>query len=119
MRRRSAVKSAAERRAFERVEVPSAARVAVSDAKGRRVGWLREISRGGFMIQPERSFKKSRKHKLVIHEPQEDIRIEVSAIVRHGGARHAGFQFEQLSAQAAVDVGNLMGKYYRREIAMP
>ena len=55
-----------ERRRHERVEVSYAAQVHVTDDKGKRVGVLRQLSRSGFMIEPEREFKEGKKLKLVL-----------------------------------------------------
>ncbi len=108
----TAVSKAAERRRFERVDIAFKAQVRVCDTKGRVLGTLRQIGRGGIMLEPERDFKKDKKYKLVISDESEKIRFQVNAVVRYASARHVGFEFQDLDAEAAVDVGILIGKYY-------
>ncbi|HVP43127.1 MAG TPA: PilZ domain-containing protein [Terriglobales bacterium] len=107
-----AAKSAIERRRFERVGVGPAARVRVTDPKGQLLGTLRQIGRGGIALEPEKPFKKNKKLKIVISDQSEKIRFQVNVVVRHAGARHVGLEFRDLDAEAAVDVGILIGKYY-------
>ncbi len=106
---------ASERRRFERIDVPFKAKVRVCDTKGRLMGVIRQIGRGGLMLEPERDFKRDKKYKLVISDETEKIRFQVDALVRYANARHVGFEFEDLDANAAVDVGILIGKYYESE----
>lgn len=113
MTRGSAFRTAGdERRRFERVEIEYDAKVRVTDSKGQLLGMVRQIGRGGVAIEPEKPFKKDRKLKLVISDPSEKIRFQVNAIVRYAGPRQVGFEFRDLDADAAVDVGILIGKYY-------
>ncbi|MBZ5646143.1 MAG: PilZ domain-containing protein [Acidobacteriia bacterium] len=108
----AALKSGVERRKFERVEVGYAAKVRVTDTKGHLLGILRQIGRGGIALEPEKSFKKDKKLKLVISDDSEKIRFHVNAVVRYAGPRKVGLEFRDLDADAAVDVGILIGKYY-------
>jgi len=41
-----------ERRKFERVDIAHQAQVLVLDARGRKTGVLRQLARGGFMMEP-------------------------------------------------------------------
>ena len=105
-------KSGAERRRFERVDVDYAAKVRVTDSKGQLLGILRQIGRGGIALEPEKPFKKDKRLKIVISEESEKIRFQVNAVVRYASPRQVGLEFRDLDAEAAVDVGILIGKYY-------
>jgi hypothetical protein len=107
---------ATERRRFERVDIAHDSQVLVLEPKGKKVGVLRQIGRGGFMMEPEKNFSKDDKaHKLTIHEPDEKLRIEVKARVLYSDPRFVGFEFVDLDADAAVEVGIIIGKYYEAE----
>jgi len=101
-----------ERRRFERISVPFEARVAVLDTKGHYIATIRQLARGGVMLEPEVDFKVGKTYKIVITDESEDIRREVEVIVRYADARQAGCEFRDLSPDAAVEIGILMGKYY-------
>jgi hypothetical protein len=105
-----------ERRKFERVNIAFSKQVLVLDEKGTRVGFLRQLGRGGFRMQPENLFPRDSKiHKFIIHEPQEDLKVHVSARVRYADPRVAGFEFVDLDTDAAVEVGIIIGKYYEAQ----
>jgi PilZ domain-containing protein len=111
----SASSKASERRRFERVDIPFKARVRVYDTKGKLLGVIRQMGRGGIMVEPEREFKKDKKIKVVISDDSEKIRFQINTVVRYASSRHVGFEFLDLDANAAVDVGILIGKYYESE----
>lgn len=112
--------AAGERRKFERIDIPFSSQVLVLDAKSKKVGVLRQLGRGGFMMEPEKAYAKDGKsHKLIIHEPLEDIRIQITARVRYADPRFAGFEFVDLDADSAVEVGIIIGKYYEANHARP
>ncbi|HLJ29269.1 MAG TPA: PilZ domain-containing protein [Candidatus Angelobacter sp.] len=105
--------AASERRKFERVDIARASQVLVLESKSKRVGVLRQIGRGGFMMEPEKTYSKDDKtHKLTIHEPGEKLHVEVHARVLYANAGLVGFEFVDLDPNAAVDVGIIIGKYY-------
>ena len=107
-----------EKRRFERIDISSSAQIAVLDENGGRVGTLRQLARGGFAMEPETSYSKdNRVHNFTIHEPAEDIRVEVSARVRFAEESLVGFEFVDLTADSAVDVGVIIGKYYEHNKA--
>ena len=112
MTQTTAFKHGHERRRFERVGVNYAAKVRVTDTKGHLLGILRQIGRGGIALEPEKPFKKDKKLKIVISDDSEKIRFQVNAVVRYAGPRQVGLEFRDLDAEAAVDVGILIGKYY-------
>jgi hypothetical protein len=102
-----------ERRKFERIDIAYSSQVLVLDSKSKKVGVLRQLGRGGFMMEPDKSYSKDAKtHRFIIHEPQEDIRVQVSARVRYADPRFVGFEFVDLDPDAAVEVGIIIGKYY-------
>jgi hypothetical protein len=102
-----------ERRRFERVDITHQAQVLVLDAKGRKSGVLRQLARGGFMMEPERHYGEDSKiYTFTIHEPTEDIRVRVNARLRFSDQQYAGFEFMDLDPQSAVEIGMIIGKYY-------
>lgn len=109
----------ANRRRHERVDVDFHAQVKVYDKKNKKVGILRQLARGGMMIEPDRPFKSGKKEELIIVDESERIRVTLSCIVRYGDMRRVGLEFERLDANTAIDVGILMGKYYHRETTHP
>ena len=69
-----------EKRRFERVNINHEAQVLVFDAKGRKAGVLRQLARGGFMMEPEKDYSEDNKiYNFTIHEPKEDIRVNAVA----------------------------------------
>lgn len=109
-------KAGADRRRFERVDIAADAQVLVFDAKGRKAGVLRQLARGGFMMEPEKDYSKDNKiYNFTIHEPKEDIRITVNARARSAGKDYAGFEFVDLDPGAAVDIGLIIGAYYEHK----
>jgi hypothetical protein len=87
----------------------------VADEKGKRVGVLRQIGRGGFMLEPEKEFKSGKKYKFLIMERSENIKLAVKGVCRYADNRRAGFEFEGLDVDSAVEVGILIGKYYQTD----
>ncbi len=107
-----------ERRRHERVEVSYTAQVHVTDDKGKRVGVLRQLSRSGFMIEPEREFKEGKKLKLVLVDRSENIRLTVKVVTRYADIRRAGFEFEGLDIESAIEIGIMIGKYYQTDAVL-
>jgi len=102
-----------EKRRFERIDIRPEAQIVVLDKKGRRVGVLRQLARGGFAMEPDKSYSRDNKvHEFTIHEPEEDIRVEINARVRFAEPELIGFEFVDLTPDSAVDVGVIIGKYY-------
>jgi hypothetical protein len=105
-----------EKRRFERVNINHEAQVLVFDAKGRKAGVLRQLARGGFMMEPEKDYSQDNKiYNFTIHEPKEDIRVSVNARARSAGSDYAGFEFVDLGPDAAVNIGHIIGSYYESE----
>jgi hypothetical protein len=107
---------AAERRKFERVDIAASSQVLVLDPQGKRVGVVRQIGRGGFMMQPEQSYSKDNQtHNFVIHEQEEELHVSVTARVLYADRELVGFQFTDLDPDSAVELGIIIGKYYEAE----
>ena len=106
-------KSGADRRRFERVDIAAEAGVLVFDVKGRRVGVLRQLARGGFMMEPVKDYSDDNKiYNFTIQEPREGISVTVNARARSAGEDYAGFEFVDLDPNSAVDIGLIIGAYY-------
>lgn len=106
-----------ERRRFERVDVPFGAELHITDRKGKRLGVLRQLGRGGCALEPERAFKQGKRIKVVIVCEREFIRRELEVLVRYADGHRVGLEFEDLDADSAVDIGILIGKFYASESA--
>ena len=101
------------KRRFERIELDPEAHIVALDAQGRVVGILRQLARGGFSMVPHTPYQKDNTiYDFMIHEPEEDIRVPVRARIRSAEDQLAGFEFVDLDADAAVDIGIIIGKYY-------
>jgi hypothetical protein len=111
----SSATTLSNRRRFERVDVNFQAQVQVTDEKGKSAGLLRQIGRGGFMLEPEREFKEGKKYKFYIIEGSENIKLAVKGICRYADIRRAGFEFANLDVDSAVEVGILIGKFYQTD----
>jgi hypothetical protein len=102
-----------ERRKFERVVMPGNSNVYVTTADEKKLGGVRMLGRGGFQVETSRQFKIDDVHPFVLVDTSEGIKRKVRGIVRNvapGGL--VGFEFENLDADAAVEVGVIIGKYY-------
>lgn len=106
-------RSSSEQRRFERVDIVRSAHVTVLGADGEKVGMLLQLGRGGFMMEPQKPYTKDGKtHQLTIHEPDEEINVEVQARVLYSDPRFVGFEFVELDPNAAVEIGIIIGKHY-------
>jgi hypothetical protein len=109
-------KNSPEKRRFERVDISAEAQVMVYDAKGRKAGVLRQLARGGFMMEPVKDYSKDNKiYNFTIREPREGISVTVNARARSAGDDYAGFEFVDLNPEAAVDIGLIIGTYYEHK----
>lgn len=108
-----------EKRRFERVQIAPSAQIEVLDGKGKSVGVVRQLARGGFSMEPAKNYSKdNRVYDFTIHEQEEDIRAEVRARVRFSDDQLVGFEFVDLGPDAAVEIGIIIGKYYEQEKMM-
>lgn len=103
-----------ERRRFERVDVDPHAGVYVTSPKGVKQGEVRQLGRGGFLMTTtgETQFKTEKKQSFIIVDPHEELNIHVHATFCYFKQGCAGFEFNDLDADAAVKIGILIGKYY-------
>jgi hypothetical protein len=101
-----------ERRKFERINLPRMEHAFVTTAKGKRLGDLSVLGRGGFQVDTQEPFKSGEVHDLVIVDTTEGIKREVRAIVRMSAPGAVGFEFEDLDPDGAVEMGVIIGKYY-------
>lgn len=100
-----------DRRRFERVTLPDWAKVYVTDAKGKKLGPVRVLARGGMLVETD-AMEELTHHRLTLVDDAEGISREVRAVVRSSSANGVGFEFDGLDADAAVEVGVMIGKYY-------
>lgn len=101
-----------ERRRFERVHVEAHAHLYINDSKGARMGHVRQIGRGGVLVESDRSFEVNKPYKFTLVDEKEGIQCALHATLRYVDHGHAGFEFQDLDADAAVKVGIIIGKYY-------
>ncbi len=102
-----------EKRRFERIDITSHGMVEVLGDKDRKVGMVRQLARGGFSMETDKAYHKDSKvHSLAIVDSGENIRADVKARVRFTEPNMVGFEFVDLNAAAAVEIGILIGKYY-------
>lgn len=102
-----------ERRRFERTGVPFQGHVQLIDGKGKTLGVVRQLSRGGMMLEPtDDSLRAGKAYSGWLTEQTEKIRQKVNFTVRHANARYVGCEFVQLEPDAAVAIGVLIGKFY-------
>lgn len=102
-----------ERRRFERINLPGSSNVEVRTEDNHGLGPVRMLGRGGFQVQCNRKFDLGEEHTLVLIDESEQIRREVEVVVRNvSGGGLIGFEFQNLSPDAAVEIGVIIGKYY-------
>jgi len=102
-----------ERRKFERVSLPQSAKLSVESISGEKMGLLRMLGRGGFQLETKDKYAVGDRKRFVIRESDEGIRREVEAVARNMAPGNlVGFEFHNLDADAAVEIGVIIGKYY-------
>jgi len=101
-----------DRRRFERVNMPDAAKVYVTDEQNARIGNVKVLGRGGMLIKTEKPLSPGSRRLLFLTDDSEGIRRELHAIVRYNSDEGTGLEFENLEPDAAVEVGVIIGKYY-------
>src|SRR5258706_1394306 len=106
-----------DRRKFERVSIPDSAGVFVNSEDEQLVGPVRLLGRGGFLVATAKKFSDGQKKTLSIVDEREGIRRRLVAVVRSTGPEGVGFEFEDLGADAAVDVGIIIGRHYSPQAA--
>jgi hypothetical protein len=102
-----------ERRRFDRVLIPLPANIFADDDQGNRLGRIRELGRGGFLLQTSRRFSMGVPLAVIIVAEHDGIRRQVNVVQRYRTAKgETGFEFHALEPEAAVEIGVLIGKYY-------
>lgn len=101
-----------ERRKFERLNIPESSKAYVATPDGKKLGALTVLGRGGFQVDTKQEFKSGEVKELVLVDKSEGISRKVRGIVRMALPGAVGFEFEELTPDAAVEVGVIIGKYY-------
>ncbi len=101
-----------ERRKFERISIPPNARIHLRTPSGKEIGPVRILGRGGLMADTQESFELGKKLELVIVDEAEGIHRKVSVFPRYRQGTGVGFEFHHLDADAAVEIGVMIGKHY-------
>ena len=101
-----------ERRRFERVTLPASARVYVEEPKGKAVGPVSVLGRGGMLVKAATRFTPATSHTLYLVDNSEGIRREIRSTALYQSDEGVAFEFDQLDPDAAVEVGVIIGKYY-------
>ena len=101
-----------ERRRFERVTLPASARVFAEEPKGKAVGQVRVLGRGGMLVRTDTPFTPATSHTLFLVDQSEGIRREMRTTALYQSEDGVAFEFDQLDPDAAVEVGVIIGKYY-------
>ena len=103
-----------ERRRFERVEIPQSARLSVWDASGSPVGFIREVSRGGMRIALGEAdcMREGEDFVFIIKNAVNEVCFSAWIKVKRVTGNFAGCEFQQMDANLATQIGELMGSYY-------
>jgi PilZ domain len=101
-----------DRRKFERINIPASAGIHLQTASGKELGPVSVLGRGGLMVDTPESFELGKKIELRIVDEAEGIHRKVTAIPRYRQGTGVGFEFYHLDADAAVEIGVMIGKYY-------
>ncbi len=102
-----------ERRYFDRVSIPTTANMFLEDDLGNRLGRIRMLGRGGFLIETNRRFPAGEVLSFTILGEDDGVRREIQAVQRYTSSDgNVGFEFQGLDPEAAVEIGVLIGKYF-------
>ena len=86
-----------ERRYFDRVRIPSTANFFADDHQGNRLGRVRILGRGGFLLETNRRFPAFEPLDMILIAERAGIRRPVSAMQRYTSPDgHVGFEFQNL-----------------------
>jgi hypothetical protein len=104
-----------DKRRFERVPIPQGANVRITTTGGRDLGPVLVLGHGGMLVATEEKFPRGKMCKLVLTDEAHGIATPIVAQQRYRlPARHA-FKFVRLSAEAAVDIGVILGAQLGRK----
>ena len=104
-----------DRRKFERINIPASAKIHLQTASGKELGPVSVLGRGGLMVDTPESFELGKKIDLRIVDEAEGIHRKLTAIPRYRQGPGVGFEFYHLDADAAVEIGVIIGKYYSHD----
>ncbi len=103
-----------ERRQFDRVPIPPTANIFADDDQGNRLGRIRMLGRGGFLLQTSRKFPSNVPLAMVIVAESDGLRRPVSVQQRYVTPEgEGGFEFQNLGPDAAVEIGVLIGRHFK------
>jgi len=103
-----------ERRYFERVVIPPTANMYAEDDHGGRLGRICMLGRGGFLLETERRFPAAEALTMILFAERDGVRRQVNVVQRYTSPNGSvGFEFQSLEPDAAVEIGVLLGKYFR------
>ena len=107
-----------DRRCFDRVVIPAAANLFVEDDQGNRLGRIRMLGRGGFLLETNRRFPAGQPLALTLVGELDGVRQQVNAVRRYANSDgDVGFEFQALGPEVAVEIGVLIGKYFHASSA--
>ncbi|HZQ92144.1 MAG TPA: PilZ domain-containing protein [Terriglobales bacterium] len=101
-----------ERRKFERVALPPSAKVVATTAEKEVLGPVAVIGRGGLLVDTQKDFRLGQLYDLVVVDEREGIQRPLRVVARYRVAEGVGFEFDGLDADAAVEIGVIIGKHY-------
>ena len=104
-----------DRRQFERIRIPESAKLFVRDAKGKKIGRLHTLGRGGMMVSALRDLPVGEKLTLNVVDEAEGSSCALTVIVRYRSEEGFGCEFERLDVEAAVEIGVWMGRFYSNQ----
>ncbi len=98
-----------DERKFERVDIPIEANVRIMTPRGKDMGAVVVLGHGGMMISTHQKFQRGKNYRLVLHDAAHEIEEPVEAKTRYCINDAVGFEYERLSAEAAVAIGIIIG----------
>lgn len=105
-----------DRRQFERVGIPESARLFVRDGRGKKIGRVLTLGRGGMMVDALRDMPIGDRFVLTLSDEVEGNSCSVAALVRYRSDEGFGCEFERLDVEAAVEIGVWMGRFYSNQV---
>ena len=101
-----------ERRRDQRYAVPRAAEIHLCDERGRKLGKVLVLARGGVLVQTSHSFERERSYQLWIADEGSGIRRAVTVQVLDRRSAGLVLRFDDLQSDAALEIGVMIGRYY-------
>ena len=100
-----------DKRKYERVNLPEAAKIYATEEKGARLGAVRVLGLGGVLVDTKRAFAKGEKATLAIVDDSEGIHRKLKVRALYTLPIGVGFEFEKLDERSAVEIGVIIGKH--------